>query len=121
MAGQNVVAAAVGPAAVALLGLNIPIVPALFGVAGVVLGRYIAQSVRREGEERVTSRANLAVTMLFALGMVAVASERELTPFRALGVGASAGFLGLGLLEFVASQFFERMRGAWDGFFNPRR
>jgi hypothetical protein len=121
MAGQNVVAAAVGPAAVALLGLNIPIVPALFGVAGVVLGRYIAQSVRREGEERVTSRANLAVTMLFALGMIAVASERELTPFRALGVGASAGFLGLGLLEFVASQFYERMRGAIDGFFNPRK
>jgi hypothetical protein len=121
MAGQNMVAAAVGPAAVALLGLNVAIMPALFGVSGVVLGRYIAQSVRREGEERVTSRTSIALTALFGMGMVAISADMELTPFRALGVGAAAGFIGLGLLEYLAEQLSERVRGAIDGFFNPRK
>jgi hypothetical protein len=119
MAGQNMVAAAVGPAAVALLGLNVAIMPALFGVSRVVLGRYIAQSDRREGEEGVTSRTSMALTALFGMGMVAISADTELTPFRALG--AAAGFIGLRLLEYLAEQLSERVRGAIDGFFNPRK
>jgi hypothetical protein len=115
------VTAAVASGVVPLLGLNVAIMPALFGVSGVVLGRYIAQSVRREGEERITSRTSMALTALFGLAMVAVSADMELTPFRALGVGAAAGFIGLGLLEYIASQFSERLRGAIDGFFNPRK
>ncbi|MCC2977976.1 hypothetical protein LK533_15020 [Sphingomonas sp. PL-96] len=97
------------------------IMPALFGVSGVVLGRCIAQSVRREGEERVTSRTSIALTALFGMAMVAISAYMQLTPFHALGVGAAAGFIGLGPLEFIAEQFSERLRGAIDGFFNPRK
>lgn len=103
-----------------LSGYGGPILATLFGIAGVFLGRFIATSVRREGEEKLSWRTNAAIITLFSLAVIGYVRENLLiSPLRMLGYGWGAGFLGLGLLEFLASQFQERFKAAWGAFMSP--
>lgn len=99
-----------------------PVLAAAFGVLGVALGRYIAQGIHKDGEEKLTGRVNFALTALFGLAAVGyVMDTPTISPLRMLGYGSAAGFIGLSILEFLAATFEDRFRGAIDGFLNPRR
>lgn len=105
-----------------IAGYGGPLLAALFGVAGVVLGRYIAQGIHKDGEEKLSNRVNIALTVLFSMAAIGyVMDHRTESPLHLLGYGGAAGFIGLSLLEMLAAQFFDRIKGAFDGFMNPTR
>lgn len=105
-----------------ITGYGGPVLAAIFGVAGVVLGRYIAQGIHKDGEEKLSDRVNVALTLLFSFAVIGyVIDHRTESPFHLLGYGGAAGFIGLSLLEMLAAQFFDRIKGAFDGFMNPNR
>lgn len=105
-----------------LAGYGGPFLAILFGVAGVVLGRYIAQGIHKDGEEKLSHRVNIALTVLFSLAVVGYVRGNPTTdPLRLLGYGSAAGFIGLPVLEFLADQMLDRFKGAFDGFMNPNK
>jgi hypothetical protein len=89
-----------GPAAVQLLGYDVPLMSALFGVLGVVLARRVAPI--DPAAERLGAAGNAALTTLLALGVLAFIIAGEKRPIVALGWAVGLGYSGIAFVALVA-------------------
>lgn len=89
-----------GPREVAIFGQPIPVLSALFGLAGVVLARRVAPI--DPTSERLGLVGNAALTMLLALGVLAFVIAGEKRPIVALSWAIGLGYSGNAFIALVA-------------------
>lgn len=88
-----------GPPEIILFGTTVPVLPALFGLIGVLVARQAAPPP----VVPVSPVRNVALTVLLALGALALVAAGERRPFVTLAWSIGLGFSGFAFIEMVAS------------------
>jgi len=92
---------AFGPAEIIVFGEAVPVLPALFGLIGLLMARRVAPA--SDAGARLGRTGNAALTALLALGVLALVINGQRQPLVALGWSIGLGYSGLAFIELVAA------------------
>jgi len=101
---------AFGPAEIIVFGEAVPVLPALFGLIGLLMARRVAPA--SDAGARLGRTGNAALTALLALGVLALVINGQRQPLVALGWSIGLGYSGLAFVELVASAAMVAARAA---------
>jgi hypothetical protein len=104
----------IGPEAVVLFGHAVPVWSAIFGLVGVFLARRVAPI--SPAEAQLGAQGRLALTLLLALGVLALIVTGEKRPIVALGWSVGLGYSGLAFVHLVATSVVALSRMILDSF-----
>lgn len=90
----------IGPAEMVIFGASVPVWSALFGLAGLVLARRVAPI--SAAEEHLDRQGRAALTVLLAIGVMALIIAGEKRPIVALAWSVGLGFSGMAFINLVA-------------------
>jgi hypothetical protein len=95
-----------GPESMVLFGVAVPVLSALFGVVGVVLGQILAPGAvpplgRRRRAALVTALIGLALGIVIACSVI---TGKAVLPLVAMGWGIGLGFSGLAAMQALGDQ-----------------
>ncbi|MGE4321728.1 MAG: hypothetical protein AB7E60_01710 [Sphingobium sp.] len=90
-----------GPALIVVLGYDLPILPALIGVVGIVATREFAPIAAVE--MRLSARARYALTAMMVLAMLCLVISGERRPLVIVGLAGGIGYSGVALFELLAA------------------
>ena len=117
--GVTVAAPSIGPAIVTVFGLDIPILPAVLAIAGLLLARMIAKPPQR----KLSTMQEAAVTILLAIFLILLVSGSfGLDPVGegpAFGWGVGIGLSGLTFLELFGDRFLRYAKHVLNAIFPP--
>lgn len=107
-------APAFGPPSIIAFGFDVPVLPALFGLVGVVLARRVAPPSAVDARLGRDGRA--ALTVLLACGVLAIIIAGQRQPLVALGWSAGLGYSGMAVIEVLAAAVMGTVRFVVDAF-----
>ena len=99
-------APAAGPTVIALLGYDVPVLSALFGVLGVVLSLELAPPPPRP----LSTGQRWALRIVLTIFTLALIIYDQKDPLTALGWAIGLGFSGYTAIELIGSLVPERLR-----------
>lgn len=103
-----------GPPLIVIFGFDVPVLSALFGVLGVLLARRVAPPSAVDA--RLGREGRAALTVLLALGVLALIIAGQKQPIVALGWSIGLGFSGIAVVELLASAVMGSARVALKAF-----
>lgn len=105
---------AFGPTEIVVFGATVPVWSALFGLMGVLLARRVAPPT--PAEERLGRQGRIALTILLAIGVLALIIAGEKRPIVALAWSVGLGYSGLAFIQLVSTSVVAAAKLIMDGF-----